>query len=145
MDPQQSWYDGRFVNICVKTGCMQSDGMQSGGIAASHNCSKTTLHQGELAARRTCSRRICRLPEQPGGLAVGRNCSKTNLQQGDIAAGRHCSMATLQQSEFAGFRRDQKSILLGRADVRRPAATYRRLTQPKSRQVIPSHICSDID
>ena len=145
MDPQQSWSDGRFVNICVKTGCMQSDGMQSGGIAASHNCSRTTLHQGELAARRTCSRRMCRFPEQPGGFAVGRNCSKTDLQQGDIAAGRHCSMATLQQSEFAGFRRGQKSILLGRADVLRPAGNYRRLTQLMSSQVKTSPSYAEID
>ncbi len=109
---------------CSQAACSQAALQQVISTTGRH------LQQGDIAAER-----ICRLPEQPGGLAAERICSKTNLQQGHTAAGRHCSRATLRQSEFAGFRRGQKSILLGRADVLRPAADYRRLTEVKSRQV----------
>ena len=45
----------------------------------------------------------------------------------------------------AGFQRGQKSILLGRADVLRPAATYRRSTQVNWGQVKMIANYADID
>ena len=125
----------RQSELCVKTGGMQSGGMQSGGIAAGHK-----YHRATFAAGRHCSRANL----QASG-AARRTCSRANLQQNQLAAGRHCSRATLRQSEFAGFRKGQKSISLGRAYVLRPVANHRRPTELNSGQVKISPSISCID